>query len=121
MKKAKEQHAQRYAYFAKNYLELLRKQSSISKKNAEISEKQLLESEAADAVKSLDEVVTSNDTVKSHSTDAIIVHEETNQVYEQPLPVEVCILFFICLILLILDQSSSGCSKKLSQITESRG
>jgi hypothetical protein len=62
----------------------LRKQASISKRNSEIAEKQVLESDAADAVKKLDEVVTLNDTVKSN----ILVTEETRQHDEQPLQVD---------------------------------
>jgi len=85
LKKAKEQHSQRYAYFSKNYLELLRKQSTISKRNVEISEKQVLEADSADAVKRLDEIVTSNDTVKSGVTENLLIRDEANELYEQPL------------------------------------
>ncbi|KAI6188154.1 hypothetical protein M3Y98_00323600 [Aphelenchoides besseyi] len=65
LRKAKEQHSQRYAYFAKNYLELLRKYAASAKLQLEMAEKQILELDAADAVKRLDEVVKLNDTIKS--------------------------------------------------------
>lgn len=90
LKKAKEQHSQRYAYFSKNYLELLRKQSTISRKNSEIAERQLLECDAADIVKKLDDVVTSNDNGTVKST---VTQDENN--YEQPLPVDVTLFIYL--------------------------
>ncbi|KAI6176972.1 hypothetical protein M3Y97_00856600 [Aphelenchoides bicaudatus] len=85
LKKAKEQHSQRYAYFAKNYLELLRKQATISKRNSEIAEKLLIESDMVDVVKNLDKVVNENDTVKSNATENLLIRDENNEMYEQPI------------------------------------
>lgn len=40
-------------------------------------------------VKRLDDVVTQNDTIKSNVSENLLVHDETNELYEQPLPADV--------------------------------
>jgi hypothetical protein len=68
---------------------LLRKQATISKRNSEIAERFLLESDTVDAVTRLEDVVTQNDTVKSNDTENLLIRDEANELYEQPIPANV--------------------------------
>ncbi|CAD5220749.1 unnamed protein product [Bursaphelenchus xylophilus] len=78
-RQAQKQYCQRYAYFAKNYLELLRKLKESYKAKIEIAENQLLISDSAEALKNLEEVVNINDTLRSKISVAVLGENRDNR------------------------------------------